>query len=206
MKQTAKLAMLAIALSAGISGTAMANGNDRPMPEKYTAPPAAPASESVVRPAAAPIVESRSNTGPYVSGNIGAAIPGKDYIKTGYLLNGAVGYNFDPVRVEGAVGYQRNELETVGGHVFYWTFMGNAYYDFDEMSGVKPYVTAGAGVANGHWANRSSTDFAWQVGAGLGVKIAERTMLDIGYRYFKPDDGNVVFSSHNVTAGIRYQF
>jgi opacity protein-like surface antigen len=205
MKQTAKLAMLAIALFAGTNGTALANGTDRP---KAEAAPYVPSAPETTMKSSAPVAESMSNAGPYVSGGAGVAISGEDGIDTGYLIGGAIGYNFDPVRVEGAVGYQRHGLTDFDAHVYYWTFMANAYYDFEEMSGVRPYLMGGLGAADGHWSlsNDSSTDFAWQIGAGIGVKIADNTMFDLGYRYFKPDDGDVSFRSHNILAGIRYQF
>jgi opacity protein-like surface antigen len=202
MKQTAKLAMLAIALFVGMNGTALANGTDRPKSGPATAAPAA-----MTQPAAT-VAEPVSNTGPYLRGAGGAALSGESTIKTGYVINGALGYNFDPYRVEGAFGYQRHGLSDVSGHVYYWTFMANAYYDLEDLSGFRPYLTAGLGAANGHWSvtNDSNTNFAWQIGAGLGVNISDNTMFDLGYSYFKPEGNNTSFNSHNFQAGIRYQF
>ena len=54
--------------------------------------------------------------------------------------------------------------------------------------------------------------FAWQLGAGVGVKVAERTTLDLGYRYLKPNSfdthglGDGKLECHNIMLGLRYQF
>lgn len=146
---------------------------------------------------------AKSTTGWYVSGDVGAAIWGKSGVKTGYVLNGAVGYNFDPVRVEAEIGYQGNERD-YGGDMHFWTYMANAYYDFDAGSGMLPYLTVGLGGADGHNVpvSNNKTEFAWKLGTGIGFKVADNTTFDLGYRYFKPDNGD----SHNIIAGLRYQF
>jgi opacity protein-like surface antigen len=190
-----------------------------------------------------------AHAAPYVSGSIGAGIPGHLEYKSptagvadadlmydsGYAFNGAVGYNFGTTRLEAAVGYQGNyfnkEVDS-DGNVFYssWdpklnqevsvfnlsvlTVMANGYYDFKSVSGVKPYLMVGAGIADfnsgDNWVD--DTYFAWQVGAGIGVKIANNTTFDLGYRYLRPEgmkdqDGwHVNWESHNIMAGLRYQF
>lgn len=238
--------MVAVALLAGVSGTAWANGTEIPPPEPspYTPPPApveAPA------PAPAPVAK---NTGWYISGAVGIGIPGSfqaeccsdgrpqyednysnresrpphhddhddncDFdLKNGLVLNGAIGYNFGSARLEGAVGYQKHDFSDVDQDISLLTVMANAYYDFDAGSGIKPYIMGGLGMANidMSWTSENESVFAWQVGAGFGVEIAERTTLDLGYRYLKPNqfdthsflgDGDVDF--HNIMLGLRYQF
>ncbi|NTW51185.1 MAG: porin family protein [Chlorobiaceae bacterium] len=154
---------------------------------------------------------------------------------SGIALNGAFGYNFGTTRLEAAVGYQENAYNRevdADGSVYYstWnpvlgryvsdfhlsalTVMANGYYDFNTVSGIKPYLMAGAGIANfksgDGWID--DTYFAWQVGAGFGVKIAKNTTFDLGYRYLRPEglrdlDGwHVNWESHNIMAGIRYDF
>lgn len=197
-----------MALCAGIGGTAFGNGTEMPPPERAPQPVMQQPAEM----APAPASHKSSSSGPYISGDAGVALSGKSYAKAGYVLNGAVGYDFDPGRVEVAVGYQRNDLKPVSGYLSYWTFMANAYYDFDAGSGMKPYVMGGLGVADGRARfstpgfDDSRTDFAWQLGAGVGVKVADNTTFDLGYRYFKPDNNVADFNSHNIIAGIRYKF
>ena len=211
MKHSAKIATLAVALFAGFAGTAMANGTETPAPpqEPAAAAPsaAAPVREPYMPPMAAPAKE-RSTSGPYISGSGGVAISGRDNVKTGYNFTGAVGYNFDPARIEAAVGYQRHDLRNISGNIDYWTFMANAYYDYDADLGFKPYLMGGLGAARSHFSptGHNKTEFAWQVGTGVGFKIGDGTTLDIGYRFVRPDTDDINFNSHNIMAGIRYQF
>jgi opacity protein-like surface antigen len=207
MKRTTKIATLAIVLFSATSGVALGNGTE-PMPEPQQAPQApAQAYEQppMPKPEPAPTV---SNAGPYVSGMVGAAISGENDVKDGYLLNAAAGYNFDPGRVELALGYQHNGLKDVGGHLSYWSLMANAYYDIETGMELTPYLMGGVGATQSHYSptGDNRNNFAWQLGAGVGVDIAENTTFDLGYRYFDPSDGVVNFSSHNIVAGIRYQF
>ncbi|NTU57665.1 MAG: porin family protein [Chlorobiaceae bacterium] len=187
--------------------------------------------------------------GYYVSGSIGAALPGDVEYKSptpaevdanvmydaACAFNGAFGYNFGNTRLEAAIGYQQNgfnkEVDSDGAvfftafnpvtqtvvtdiHLSLLTVMANGYYDFKAASGVKPYVMGGAGVAhfNSGDAWVDSTYFAWQLGAGIGVKLAKDTTLDLGYRLIMPvgvkdlDNWHVNWETHNIMAGVRYEF
>lgn len=218
MKKTATMATLAVALLAGMNGTAMANGRQMPPPEPQTyMPPPAPA--PAYRPAP---LASTAEEGPYVSGSVGIGIPGtwkEDFggdhdMKTGIVLDGAIGYNFGTTRAEVAVGYQQHDFNIFDEDVSFLTIMANGYYDFDMDSAARPYLMAGAGMASVDmsWADDPRSIFAWQVGAGLGFKVADNTTLDLGYRYFRPTDlnspgfGEVKWEGHNILAGLRYQF
>jgi len=139
--------------------------------------------------------------------------------KTGYLINGAVGLKGDMYRVEAEIGYHRNAIDTWNGYtetstnVSIWSFMANGYLDFDmKDSGFSPYIMGGLGLADANvsWPGSSYSDsaFAWQVGAGVGIKAGDKATVDIGYRYFKP--GDVVWDgytyslgSSNILVGVR---
>ena len=95
--------------------------------------------------------------------------------------------------------------------------MVNGYYDVDiKNSNITPYVMAGLGGASVNVKNEGQPDqnsnvFAWQVGAGIGIKAANNLTFDLGYRYLKPSSfsdtwGSYTFSSSNFLAGIRYEF
>ena len=278
MKQTSKMAMLAVALLAGVSGTAWANGTEIPPPEPspYTPPPA-----PVEAPAPLPAAKV-DNSGFYISGAVGLGMPGSfktdyshaqkvnnectpgekpndggkdgtcgipkdrkcdsdkksggdaipptctsetvDYIdtangadfdlKSGLVLNGAIGYNFGSVRLEGAVGYQKHDFKDSEDDLSLLTAMVNGYYDFDTDSSVRPYIMGGLGMArvDMSWTSQNEDVFAWQVGAGLGLKVADSTTLDLGYRYLKPNEfdthglGDGKLECHNIMLGLRYQF
>ena len=168
----------------------------------------------------------------YVSGSAGFGFLGNlkqnnvvtaEY-DSGYALNGAVGYDFKGIRAEVAVGYQINDFDTFNGRkvrdelkprVSILTVLANSYYDFSAGSVVKPYVTAGLGVANVEFSDISNstndTYFAWQVGGGIGFEVSRNISFDLGYRYLKPVGLTVrgydaSFESQNVLAGIRYRF
>lgn len=223
MKQTAKILTLAMTIGAGFGGTALANGTYVPPPAPVEAPPPPP----VVTP------EPKEETGPYVSLYGGVALPG-DYkvedatlkFDTGFIIDGTIGYDFGPARADLSIGYQQSGLDKVefngdeaspddvDGSAL--TVLANGYYDIDAGSGILPYVTAGLGIANldieAHTddgdVSTDETVFAWQVGAGVGVELGDGFTFDLGYRYLRPEglknDGS--WESHNILAGVRYQF
>lgn len=78
---------------------------------------------------------------------------------------------------------------------------------------------AGLGYANvelsgDYYGSSVSTDasaFAWQIGAGAGIKAGEKVTVDLGYRYFQV--GEMEFShinaspaSSKVMLGLRFLF
>jgi opacity protein-like surface antigen len=172
-------------------------------------------------------------TTPYVSATAGVSLLNNSEVdgehdaieyNTGYLISGAVGLKGDNARVEAEIGYHRNDVDRSvfigpnGAHVDVWTFMANGYLDYNmNNSSASPYVMAGIGVADasisgGNWgASSGSTEFAWQVGAGVGIKASDKTTIDFGYRYLSPSDADfdgrkVSLASSNIIAGIRYSF
>ena len=148
--------------------------------------------------------------------------------KTGVPFGGAIGLKQEAFRVEAALGYQSNDVKTFegdadpGSSVSTFTYMVNGYYDVDVKSkSISPYVMAGLGGASItaknaadilHPAEEISTSvFAWQIGAGIGVKATDNLTVDLGYRYLKPSKfsdsyGEYTASSSNILAGVRYGF
>lgn len=218
MKKITRMATLGVFLLAGVSGTALANGTSAPEPEpvRYMPPPPPPPA-----PAPAPVVDT-CEPGAYISGSVGIGIPediktdsiGDQEMDNGLVLNGAIGYDFGDARLEAAVGYQKHDFNNYNADLSLLTVMANAYYDIDTGSDVTPYLMAGAGWAHADMSwNKTDDVFAWQVGAGLGFKVAECTTLDLGYRYLKPNkiDSNYVpggmkWALHNIMLGLRYNF
>ena len=147
--------------------------------------------------------------------------------KTGFALNGALGIDGGMYRLEGAIGYQVHDFDSIAdgfpgidpdeADVSILSFLANGYLDIEmPASMVTPYLTAGAGVANVSfdWDGSSDDDtvFAYQFGAGVGIDATPNVMLDLGYRYFatgdvSPDDDvDVSIASHNLMAGVRVNF
>jgi opacity protein-like surface antigen len=153
---------------------------------------------------------------------------------TGFFINFAPGYDFGDFRLESEFAYEVNNIgkinETLnapgvdpvsdssyvkGGNVTNLSLLFNGYYDFLKGSAVRPYITAGIGVArvNAQIEGDDDTDsvFAYQVGVGLSYNMSENVALDFGYRYFATSDLDAFGlefsnSSHSILLGARYNF
>lgn len=169
---------------------------------------------------------------------------GKWKDESGYTVGGAVGYNFAgfgvPVRAEAEYLYHdqfkysatNSTTGAFSSKIDIHTVFANFYYDFKTGTAFTPYVGAGLGVA---WINQKvastftgwtgstsdgsydTTNFAWNVGAGVGYSLTDNVILDLGYRYTnfgdakKVDNGRISFrakdlNSHEALLGLRYQF
>jgi opacity protein-like surface antigen len=135
---------------------------------------------------------------------------------TGWMLAGAVGYNWEAFRLELELGYRTNDTSGVsldiappgpltpepglGGDVSQFSQMVNMIFDIPlgedaELSlggglgGVMVDVDIGGALAGGGTQSLSDDDyvFAYQAIAGLSLDIAENTELFGEYRYFGAD-------------------
>ena len=127
------------------------------------------------------------------------------------------------------------------------TLFLNAYYDFDTGTAFSPYVGGGIGLAfieadakmhmayfsavsEGHsrtTGTNYATNFAWNLGAGVGWRIIDPLTLDLGYRFtwlgdtktnYVGQEGTVIalyydarvktrdLYMHQVMLGLRYEF
>jgi len=175
----------------------------------------------------------------YVAANAGLALlqdstmsgPGFSYeigYDQGFLANAGIGIDFGPIRAEGTVQYQENDLESISGNSFGFYFssgitgdvstvayMFNGYWDINTGFSVEPFITAGAGLATVKFDDTIESDddsvFAWQAGAGVGFALNDHAYLDFTYRYFATSDlsiydADIDISGHNFLAGLRYNF
>jgi len=159
--------------------------------------------------------------GYYLSGNAGVTLLSDAKLETnniefgdyssnlGFNVGAALGYNFGSFRLEGEIGYHRNEMdeitqnpaliptcppncvESVNGSFSVISYMINGYYDFHlTNSGLVPYLGAGLGAAtvivNDKQLSGNNDDivFAYQIAGGVGYKINPKMTLTAGYRYF----------------------
>lgn len=95
------------------------------------------------------------------------------------------------------------------------TLLANVYYDFHNSTAFTPYVGAGIGLAfnymgvdgydyysqEGGSCDDRTTNFAWQVGAGVAYSISENMAIDAGYRYL--DLGYTEIKNNGQSIGIR---
>ncbi len=110
------------------------------------------------------------------------------------------------------------------------SFMANAFYDIKTpyTFGIVPYLGGGIGLSilgttdgilnNTIRTMHRSDDavFAYQVAVGAGYPVTKKLTLDLGYRYFGTTEATLntsvnttdklSFASHNVLAGLRYNF
>ena len=108
------------------------------------------------------------------------------------------------------------------------TLFLNLYYDFRNSTAFTPYVGAGLGMAfnyanytfssPGYHGNfdEHSTNFAWNVGAGVAYDITDSLAVDQGYRYVNlgyyevdlPDGAKLKNQpcNHEFMLGLRYTF
>ncbi len=135
----------------------------------------------------------------YVRGEVGVTVAGRAKFDVradpdldgGWMIAGAVGYDFNGVpggpRVEGELSWREGDLAG-GGTANAVTGMANAYYDVGPVGPVSPYLGAGLGytrmkhdfqIARGH-----AGAFAWQAMAGVGIPLTTDLTLDLGVRYF----------------------
>lgn len=179
----------------------------------------------------------------YLNGNLGAVwlmdsdlsqsngTNGKAEYDTGFGIAGALGYDFGMFRVEGEVGYRKNEYDKVGasgqtkvnsgGDVTGWDFMVNGYLDIENKTPFTPYAGGGIGAAvldssavNAGGINMSSGDdtvFAYQAIAGVAYTFAKVWMVQLEYRFFGTAEPTYSstdseYMSNNVFIGIRYNF
>lgn len=152
----------------------------------------------------------------------------------GLALGIAGGYNFGMFRVEGEIGYQLNDFDSVNaygertiakGDISCLSFLANGYINFVNSSPLTPYISGGIGVARVEendfgggqmvtgkvWISEDDTVFAYQVGAGVAYDLTKNLTIDIKYRYFATAElgfGEVkaTFANHNVYFGFRYNF
>jgi|GEM_PF-2226729 len=109
-----------------------------------------------------------------------------------------------------------------------WSLMANAWYDFDIGMPFTPYVGGGVGLAqvkisgdldNTQLFQKNDSVFAWQLGAGVSMPVAENVKAFVDYRYFAADSAHLklepnfnggsikgAFDSHSVMVGLRFNF
>jgi len=145
---------------------------------------------------------------------------------TGYGGALAIGKKFDRFRIEGEVGYIRNDADeltlsaitpvgsfstTITGHVSVIPVMVNAYYDFDQFSTqIVPYIGVGAGylymdekvsVSGITDLEAENHFFAYQVIAGIGIHPTQNTTIAIDYRYLATNEDDIDITSSTGASG-----
>lgn len=143
-------------------------------------------------------------------------------------------------RVEGELGYRSNDVSThkLGGAELDGAFgkltstslMANVFIDFNAPSKFSPYLGAGLGFTNvkaDGWGvsaipdvvSDDETVLAYQLIAGAGWDVSQKTELFVEYRYFATDNASVTtsgatgavdtdlsYKTNNLLIGARFNF
>jgi len=176
-----------------------------------------------------------SAEGPYVGGNIGAAIlsnadvtdpngNGSLQTNTGGALGVAVGYDYgNNIRAELEIAYQKNDSSNLTGDTSSTALLLNGYYNLTSEGAFTPFMSGGLGFAKVEMndvnvprsgiprLNNSDTVFAYQLGLGIGYAVNKKVTVDVKYRYFATSDANVdaataEYRSNNIYIGVRVGF
>ena len=187
----------------------------------------------------------------YFSGNLGLAMPANsettftdepglvmDFgLDDSVLFSGSVGLISGMYRSEIELSHQSHDFDSISasgitiapediglsGETSSLSALLNAYFDFSATETVKPYLTAGAGIANVDFQgtldiedetdtfDESDTSFAYKLGGGLGFDLTDNFTIDLGYRFYsahslKYETMRTEVKSHNLTAGFRFRF
>lgn len=143
----------------------------------------------------------------------------------GFGVGGSIGYAMpNGLRLEGEVAYRRNDIDTVGGipnggELGTWAFMGNAVYEFNVQSSVKPHIGGGLGVVHGTvdygGVSFDDTELGAQFIAGVDYNVAPDLALIFDYRYLVTSDfgfgagaglAGLEYSTSMISVGLRKRF
>lgn len=150
----------------------------------------------------------------------------------------AVGYDFSskfalPIRAELEFSYFTEAEGSFSKHghkvkndLDIGTLFANAYWDFENSTKFTPYVGLGLGMAfiesdgkvdGVSVSDKTTTNFAWNAGAGLGYAIIDNLDVSLGYRFAYLGDAKTKSRGaykaksediymHQVNLGLRYTF
>ena len=130
-------------------------------------------------------------------------------IDTGFVVGVAAGVSFDNFELEGEVAYRKADTgdatvsyggysysAPIDGEVNATSFMVNTWYNFGLGQKLDGYAGGGIGTvkseAKGYGYSDDTTDFGWQVGAGVAMPLESGFSVGVGYRYFSvPEVGEL---------------
>lgn len=129
---------------------------------------------------------------------------------SGWYLRGDAGYGFvsngDDDFVAGiGVGYQFNDMlraDIRGDINDIDSVLGNIYLDFSWAGFLTPYIGAGAGYG---WAS-GDDGFTYALMAGLAFDLSDNLKVDVGYRFREATVSGSNPMSHEILAGLRFEF
>ncbi len=116
---------------------------------------------------------------------------------------------------------QNKVLRPGGGDLTVTSIMVNSWVDIETATIFVPYFGVGIGAGrleldNVSFSDDDDTQFAYQIGGGVGLPVNNHVTLSLGYRYFATFDAtltdqngvenDIEYDSHNIDFGLRYTF
>lgn len=142
--------------------------------------------------------------------------------QTGYAVGGKIGYDFVGPRVELEGTYRNNTssgwvnfpgaVAYANGQINQFALMGNVLYDFVPAARFVPYVGGGLGLAFidpsvSAGCTMCSTQFAYQMMAGIGYNSSPNIRLNLEARYYGTTNGNSYANNDlSLLVGMTYKF
>lgn len=145
----------------------------------------------------------------------------------GFDLGIAAGFARPFFRVEAELNTRNGDVHRIDGEnasegdFTAYSAMANLYFDLANPSPVTPFVGLGGGILrlsiddlrteSGSIEDESDTTEAWQLMAGVAVKVAPNTNLDLTYRYLDCNElswagATADYTVSSVVVGLRYAF
>ncbi len=152
-----------------------------------------------------------------------------------WQISGALGYKYKYFRIEGEYIYRddsEDDYDIPGGidggasgtyhsKIETDSFMVNAYLDLMPNYWISPYIMGGIGFSNLKFSSydtsldgerlsyddEDKTNFAWQWGGGLSLRLNRCLNFDLGYQYMNFNKLNKAeLNAHVYYGGFRYTF
>lgn len=179
---------------------------------------------------------------PYIAIDGGTIISGTADIRAGdehlqadfksleATVDGAAGYDFGPLRLEGRLGFTRMETDNLSGgsinnngSVQLWNGTVNAYWDISLTDALTFYTGGGVGAAYADMHDFATTNgndvgFVWNLQAGVTYAVTEHVDFGVAYRFLAVrnigDEGkepgqpstDADIDAHIVLATVQYSF
>lgn len=110
-----------------------------------------------------------------------------------------------------------NTVTYGGGRLRRASALASVWLDLPIGSGITPYVGGGAGIAGFEVDGEGTGKFAWQLGAGAAVNVANGVAITFDYRYRNANGARIEYDatsgfdlgrlkSHSFATGLRFTF
>ena len=135
-----------------------------------------------------------------------------DYAKTGWIATGGVGFDVGSkglwIEAQGYFG-NNNHSDVDGDKTQLLSGMGAIGYSFSPEAKVTPWVMAGAGFLSHKFkpatgTGGTDTSFAYEAGAGLGIKAGSKAHVWFGGQYMAGTGDNSGTKFLGILAGITF--